>query len=760
MSIFKQTLIVIYNFISLSSSLFGCDVFAADHKLIDMSHKTTLSGRLSAYVSALAGVVFLLALLIVYFIGREEVVSNATKNAEQVIQIIKSRTEQIVVSVEYDVNELAWHVEQCNTEGQVVELSKHLLSQEPLIRNVVILIAEPADHSDRLTMGEYIFRDGDSLVVERIAAVDQYVEQEWYAKPQKSNQAAWCAHLEISSQTHRAVSYSVPLYDRQGKFMGVCCANIQLDWIVSSIRDLKPYPKSNITITTDNGFELFSPDPDDGVDGSDNEETLEFYKSLSVKGWEVKLSCAETDVFANMARLNLIIALIMFVGLVLLYFVVRWIVRRITSPLSRFSQAAQTIAKGDFEATLPDIKSHDEIFTLSNSMRNMQDSLKDYMAQLQHTTAINERIESELFIAAGIQRAIIIDHLPRVGNFDIHALLSPAREVGGDLYDVVRVGDKIWFIVGDVSGKGVPASLYMSVVVYVFRAMVRQCGSVSQIVSDLNDVIAKGNKTSMFVTALVGVIDTANSEMELCNAGHNPPILKHRAGAHLLKQQTNIAMGVVEDFEFESTKYPFDNNSSLVLYTDGVTESRSVEGEEFGDDALLELVVNSGNLNPKLLIQEIFEAVGGHSLNATQSDDITLLVITRYASSMELSPRIESIGELAPFIEKLSMIETEAGKLRLAVEELVVNAINYSCTTTPLEIAAIERDDSSVIYIEYGGEEFDPLSAPKANTESPIESREVGGLGIFIAKQMTNALYYKRVGQVNVLSVVMLTSKR
>lgn len=697
---------------------------------------------------------FLVALVVVYLVGRVSVMDNATVNAQDALRTIISKAEQVALEVEYSVNELGWHIVQCEKEEQVVGLSKHLLNSLSVIQSVAISVdLTTAD----LKMASYVYRDNSSLRVDDLPIKERYVDQPWYSKPMKTQEPTWCAAWQNDRQgsEKRMVCYSIPIRNENDSLVGVCCVNIYTDWVAEAIESLRTYKDAEITITTNDGYEFITAESDDGVNTVRDRQTLIFSEKALAGRWQVSMICPKDEVLTGLVELNFMIGIVMIVGLVLLYIVIRIVVGRITAPLRKFDVAARNVAKGEFDNKLPRIKSRDELYTLCRSISFMQDSLKEYVEQLRITTARKERIENELTIAADIQKKILNSTFPRFNDFDMYATLAPARQVGGDLYDHYTNGDKMWFVVGDVSGKGIPASMYMSVVVFIFRTIVRQTDDVVKVVTAINDAVSAGNTTSMFITMIVGVIDTKTSQIEICNAGHNPPILKNRDGTHYLKQEPNIALGVVADFEFVSAKYHFDSNSELVLYTDGATESRNINNVEFGERALLELVRHSESFNPRLTTDQIMRAVERHRMGAEQSDDIAILVVAKYETTRELLPAIGSVALLKPFIESLPLGD-RVSKFRLAVEELVVNSIQYSRSQSPIWLSAIATPTQVVLYVEDRGVAFNPLLSRPADVESEIQDREIGGLGIFLAQQMTDRMVYDRVGGMNILTLICL----
>ena len=310
-------------------------------------------------------------------------------------------------------------------------------------------------------------------------------------------------------------------------------------------------------------------------------------------------------------------------GLFILYFVSRREIRRMTRPITELSVSALNMAKGNFKAALPVINSKDEMLRLRDSFVYMQNSISDYIGQLKSTRSDNERMESELNVARTIQMGMLSTDFPP----QLYALLKPAKEVGGDLYDFICKGDTLHFAVGDVSGKGVPASLVMSIT----RAMLHFVATLNlpldESVSRINNSVADSNSNDMFVTLFIGRINLRTLHMDYCNAGHNPPVLVAPDGKpSFLPVKSNIAAGLVENFPYEAESIDLAPGTRIVAYTDGVTEAENDALALFGEDRLLESIGQlEPGMNEEAVVNHIYKSVKGFTANHPQSDDITIM---------------------------------------------------------------------------------------------------------------------------------------
>lgn len=328
---------------------------------------------------------------------------------------------------------------------------------------------------------------------------------------------------------------------------------------------------------------------------------------------------------AKSAPLVLILSLLLvgIVGLIIVYFVCRREIRRMTRPITELSVSAMNMGMGNFKAKLPEISSKDEMRRLRDSFVYLQNSITDYIVQMKTARSDNERMESELNVARTIQMGMLSTDFPP----QLHALLKPAKEVGGDLYDFIQKGDVLHFAVGDVSGKGVPASLVMSITRAMLHFVATLDLPLSESVSRINNSVADSNSNDMFVTLFIGRINLKTLQMDYCNAGHNPPVILTPGGEpRFLDVHSNLAAGLMENFPYQAESIQLEPGTRLVAYTDGVTEAENNDYALYGEDRLLEAVKqNSADKDEKTVVEHIYQSVKGFTGSHPQSDDITIM---------------------------------------------------------------------------------------------------------------------------------------
>lgn len=263
----------------------------------------------------------------------------------------------------------------------------------------------------------------------------------------------------------------------------------------------------------------------------------------------------------------------------------------------------------------------------THRLRVAHEKLQVAYDQLEEATAHRERIESELRIARDIQMSMVPNIFPNREGLDIYAKIEPAKEVGGDLYGYLLMGDELYFCLGDVSGKGVPASLFMAQATRLFRTLATQHMMPAEIATRMNAALSEDNEQGMFVTLFIGCIDLKEGSMNFCNAGHNPPYIGDKLGGEFLEMLPNAPIGLWPGLEYDGERIDDINGKMLVVYSDGLNEAENREQEQFGDDQILELLQTMPEASAQQTIEALYGAVQEHRDGAEPNDDLTIMSI-------------------------------------------------------------------------------------------------------------------------------------
>lgn len=455
------------------------------------------------------------------------------------------------------------------------------------------------------------------------------------------------------------------------------------------------------------------------------------------------------------------------------------LVNRISRPLNQLADYTHSLASHDFAAglvipaeieALPH-KSKDEIGKLAESFINMERTLQRYLKDLEETTATKERIESELKIAHDIQMSMVPKTFPPFPDrteVDIYATLVPAREVGGDFYDFFFIDDhRLCFAIGDVSGKGVPASLFMALTKTMFRATGgRQNATAETIISRLNGEICRDNESCMFVTVFCGVLDVRSGQVEYSNAGHNLPYVLSNGVVTAVPKTGGMALGVTESVDFHAGRLLLKPGDRLVLYTDGVTEAMDKDDQLFSESRMEETLQGVNGQSSEEVIKRVVKDVHHFSAGAPQSDDITLLVLG-YTGPKEAHERslfallrndlaeLQRLNQLvSDFAEHHGLPSELVFRLTLVLEEIITNVISYGYEDEmehEISVRLSWEDPDMKIEVEDDGRPFNPLEAPPPDMVKPLAERPVGGLGIHLVREMMDKLEYRRENDKNLL---------
>ena len=626
-----------------------------------------LSVRVSLWVVFFAAIIFLAALGFMFVQSRDAVRQEAINRASQILNNTALRVTGILNRAEVASDMIEWLVvRHPEAPDSMFVYSEGVLKRNPDFFNCSIAFEPYFFEKYGRYFSAYSKRTGDSIrTMQGGSDAYQYFYMDWYLMPKLLDRMCWTEpymDLDVSTNTKEMLtSYCNPILDTEGKFLGVINIGLSLSWLSNTISAVKPYPNSYSIMVGHGGTYFVHPDTTKLLNETIFTETMEredtaktalghamqrgeegmrqltidgvdsyvFYKPLGDTGWSMAIVCPESDIFGGFDRLRRTVMTIVTVGLLLMLF---FFIRIITSelqPLRRLAQEAETIASGQFDTKLPDFKRTDEIGQLSHSFGNMQNSLVSYIEELKTTTAQKASIESELNVASSIQMSMLPSVFPNREGLDMYASMTPAKEVGGDLYGYLLIGDSLYFCLGDVSGKGVPASLFMAQVTRLFRTLANQQMPPAEICTRMNDALSGDeNPTNMFVTMFIGLVDLKTGHLSFCNAGHNPPVIGGgESHGDFLEMLTNFPIGVLPDLEFEGEEISSIKGRPLFIYTDGLNEAENKEHAQFGDDHLLDILRNTHFDSARQVIETLAAEVEHHRDGADPNDDLTMMCL-------------------------------------------------------------------------------------------------------------------------------------
>lgn len=565
-----------------------------------------------------------------------------------------------------------------NRRDSIYSLMQHFLIANPRIQGVAVGYEPGVVKGHEDGFAPYVMRTANGFICRDVSEIKEYRKAEWYSKAKETGKSHWTKPFYESNDSVIITAYTTPLTDAEGKVYAVAAIDLNLNVMADSLQSLRPYPSAMLTVIDKDGMFVAHPNRDyimnetmesliekadyapnmdildeikSGKRGKDEYYTKEdkmflYYAPVTKNGWTITLEVPRKEIAKGYDKMFRAILMDMIIGIILLLLVSLFIIDRIAKPLEKFAEAARKIAHGDFNVKLPVVRERNELYDLRAALASMGSSLNKYMDDLEETTKSKAIIEGELNIARKIQMAMIpkiFPPYPEREEVDIHASLVPAKAVGGDLYDYILDGDDFYFCIGDVSGKGVPASLFMAITRTLFRNIAVTKKSPAKIANAMNDAISEGNDENMFVTMYIGRCNIKSGELSFCNCGHNAPVtngvvvgqegekllIGPSDNPHFLQHApTNIPIGVFSGFEYQEIEMRINPGVSIFLYTDGVTEAENKQKVLYGEERLLSVIRDCTSASTaKEIVEKVDADIHEHTLLADQSDDITMLCV-------------------------------------------------------------------------------------------------------------------------------------
>lgn len=765
----------------------------------------TLANRLSIYILLITVVIFFGIAAIFYKYGAKSQERQVIMYTSALVEDLSDRLDAEFKAVEEKVSIMAPIVEASLKRPQAVTavLTEMVDKDSLLMGGSVALVKGSEGLGRKFSRMEYIVKENDGQL-KRINPDERKYDYEtmpWFRNAVDTGTPCWSEpYFDSGAGEAVMVTYSFPLKNKEEEVLGVLTADVPITRMVNEIARMKPIDDSFGFIIDKSGRYIAHPDTSfvthktiygwaremnfRNLAGIADDMThqckgashfkygdknlLAVYAPIESTGWSVCCVINYYSIVKELGSVTIITGLLLLVGMLLLVVAIRIIVVYSTKPLVKLTQASKRIAAGNLNENIPEMSAKGEMGKLSMAFSTMQDSLQQQMKRIEKDAREREKIDSELSIAKKIQTGLL-PHDCRVipDRLDIACLLKPARQVGGDFYDFFEKNGKLVFIIGDVTGKGVPASLFMAVTVTLFRSIASRCDSMAEVVSRLNDELIKSNDTCTFVTLIAGTLDPYTGNLCFCNAGHNPPLVIADYPCFMEPEYTNIPVGIMEDFEYKDENIQLPAGASIIFYTDGITEAENQNKEQFGEQRLLEASESWADKPSDAVVSELEKDITGFTAGYEQSDDLTLMCIRMKSDYKKVGEAvftnsIESLRLLDTFIQKLNeefKIEPElSNQIQLAIEEALVNAVNYAYPAGEsgrILLSAYYNSNAATLRFRLydNGIYFDSTTVEAPDLSADVEERQIGGLGIFMIKNLMDSVKYYRVGSFNILEL-------
>ena len=677
----------------------------------------------------------------------------AQKKAEHILITSRYAILDVVEQAEQAIRDNMWIAQWClQYPDSLASVSARIVENNKAVSGSTVALVPGYSRKFPL-WAPYAYLSGDKLAYTSLATdAYNYPQQPWFTKALEKGEGYWSEpYLDEGGGNIMMTTYSKAVKDRNGKDAAVITADISLGWLWEHVGKIDSYNNAFSILVSRNGLLMVAPSDslsmktylgdlavkmedkehfrelEEGmISGKAGEVTIKvkhdtfhvYYSPISRTEWSMAVVVPEKEIFGDVWQMGLMAVILQVVGLLMLFFI----------------------------------------------LRAMAKSWVDY----QKARDNEEHMESELQIGRDIQMSMIPKDFsfPECPDLDISATIAPAKQVGGDLYDFYMRDGKLFFCIGDVSGKGVPASLVMAVTRSLFRNISALEDSPKLIVEGINRGMFDMAENEMFVTFFCGVLHMESGKLHYCNAGHNPPLV-FTDHVEMLPVLPNIPLGIEPGVVFEEQTIRLHYDDAIYLYTDGVSEAENMDHDQYGM-ARMQAVLHERRSAQEHL-NAVMSSVRSFVGEAPQSDDITMLFIhylnhKQRTDVMEkhliLHNDIQQIPQLAGFVETIAeeknIPQAMIMSLNLALEEAVTNVILYAYpegTDGLVDLEAILRDDCIEFILSDGGKPFDPTATPDADITLGVEEREIGGLGIYLVRQIMDSVAYKRENNRNILSM-------
>jgi sigma-B regulation protein RsbU (phosphoserine phosphatase) len=630
-----------------------------------------LALKLAAWILASTTAIFTAAFAYYYFSSKAMLLAEVRENAANLIRGSAARLEGRLTEVTpiplYLARRFGQHI------PDAAELDDRLadfLSASPTVYGTAAAFAPGVFAPGVSRYAPYFCRKDGRPTRVPLGYEARYELENWYLLPEVLGRPVWTEpYFDESGGDVVMATYGVPFFRSEGgrrQFLGVVTADVSLDWLREQVEKIRMFRTGYAFVVSATGVFVTHPDKrlvmresvfslaealgsqklrtigQDMIHGGTGFVRLPelllgrpawlAYAPLPQLGWSMGVVVPEDELFAGLNHLSRQVAYLGAGGFLLLLCVIAAIAASITRPLSRLAATAGEIARGDLDTPVPVAGSGDEVGRLARSFEQMRLALKEYIADLTATTKAKERLESELKIARGIQMNFLpkrFPPFPEITDFSLHAVLIPAWEVGGDLYDFSLLGpDKLLVLVGDVSGKGVPAALFMAVTKTLIKGIAEQETDPAAILAKVNRELCVDNDSLLFVTMFLAILDIPSGRLSYSNAGHNPPALIAPDGTVAwLPLPRGVFLGIMEDAVYKTASVTLAPGAKLTAFTDGVTEAMDARQALFGTARLETVLAATAGGGPEAVDEAVLAAVRDFAGQAEQADDITVLTL-------------------------------------------------------------------------------------------------------------------------------------
>jgi sigma-B regulation protein RsbU (phosphoserine phosphatase) len=627
----------------------------------------SIAAKLALMIVAGVGAVFLAIVFYGYSTSREALEEEFQGRMENLGRAAESQFLQIPMVAEAVTRDLATMITLFEPPPEKMpEMMKELLASHSQVTGLYVGFSKQATNPLFRNFCPLVFRQGNSIQYKNLAGEMDWTVQDWYQLPLQMGKPLWTEPFFADERAESMmISYGIPLYDANWRYLASIGASLELHWLADIISTMEVGGHGYVFLVTSNGAfvshprrELLMRETLFTVAETENRpdliplghkmiqgekgvaslydplrgDLLVFFRPVGNIGWSLGIVFPEEEVLDDIIHLRRVQTFLGLGGVFAMLLMVFFISNRISGPIRKLKDATMLLASGNLHAPLPPVTGRDEVALLTGSFASMRENLLLHLERLKTETAARERIASELDIARSIQMSLVprtFPPFPKDGRIDLFAKLEPAREVGGDFYDFFHTDeDHLLLVVGDVSGKGIPAALFMAVTRSFVKALAISSGSCvppGELMAAVNDRIAEGNDACMFVTLCFVLVDLRNGSFSYACGGHPFPRLLGGDAAMPLAPVKGPLVGAMEGMIFEEGGGRLNEGEGIFLFTDGVTEAFDVDESLLSEGLMDQWLGEMRTLGSEALVREMRNRITHFADGAEQSDDITLL---------------------------------------------------------------------------------------------------------------------------------------
>ncbi len=630
--------------------------------------KNTFAFQLVKFLFFFSAIIFALMFIVNSIMTKRVMLKNAEQMARSLTLENVNKIEGILSNIGNESEDIAYLI------------SNHVLSDDQrqnYLRRVLQKHKEVRAVSIYYTPGFLVRHPGIQSVIEsktdtglynRPAKLTpaEYAIEDWFLIPVFKNKSYWSEPwVDTQISTEPITSYSVPVTEN-GAVIGVVRLDISLKVLQQIVSSVHLLDSGYAILITGNGtfvthpadslvlnYTIFSYAEQLGlpklreigkkmIAGESGFVKLPvsnkykgrwiYYYPIRLNKWSFGVKFSHADIMGDLYQVNAIFRVILIMGLLILLLSIYIRITSIFRPLRLLLKATNKIGSGDFTVKLPETGMNNEVSLLTDSFARMQSELKTYTENLINTTREKDKISAEIKFAAQIQQRIIPSNqnlLTNVREVSIYGILEPAEDIGGDLYDAFMIDERyLCFAIADVFGKGIVASMLMTMVQTLIRSQSRYSSSAVSLMQEVNTYLCQNNKQGNFITLIIGILDLKTGIVDFCNAGHTPIYLKRSNEQCIRFGETHTtALGMFEDLKIDSSVIPLDISDLLVLFTDGVSEAMNESEQFFGLERLEGIISSMQNPTPEGMAKSIIQEVRRFTGQARQNDDLSILVL-------------------------------------------------------------------------------------------------------------------------------------